>query len=568
MAMVITKFNKLIANKFIWIGFTILIVLAFVVWDMSIPEEARDGSQAAPATLYGKPVSPDEFRAAYVHTYMSVVLSMGQNIQITPEVDAELTDMAWKRLVSLKEANKLGLAVSNREVVEAIRNFGGFQQNNQFSPAIYQSFVQQFLPNLGFSAAQFEDHVRQELVLQQLQRMVAETVLVTPAEIERAIRSFGDSFTVEYALIDETVLGEGLVVSDEKLEAFFENNQERFATAPKVQVRYVRFAIADYEADVEITEAQALDYYDLNIEQYTRVEEPVEAEEEEQLFAVTTTLPFEDVQEEIIATLRRETAAHRTADVAMDFVISLVPDRLGNALAFDEAANSLGLEILQTEPFARGAFLPDIDAGLAFTSAAFDLRPGPEFYFSDAITGRDYIYVLALEERFPSYLPELEEVREAVLAAAQASAIQDAMEELARSLKEAAEADTFAAAADQLLIQTRGPVEFTAAAGLSDVDYGQDLLRAVLNFNQGEVTEPVKVSNGYLVAFVTGRVAADPAEYADFRPQIIVTIAGERSRILFDEWQEQLLRQADFQPRVIPERIPDEEEDDEWALVR
>ncbi len=579
MTMLITKFNKLIANKFVWIGFTFLIVLAFVAWDMSVPDDARDPSERqAAGMLFGKPVSPDELRTAYVHTYMAVTLAMGQTLPISEELDKELTNMAWKRLASLKQAQKMGIRTTDREVVEAIRSFPDFHEQNQFNPDLYRSFIQQYLGRLGFGANQFEEHIRQELVLQKLQRMVSESVIITPAEIQRAINSFGDEFTVQYVIVNEDVLGEGLEITDEEARAFYDEHSEDFTIPPRVSVKYVRFPIDAYKDEVDITEGQALDYYDLNIEEFTRYEDDPaldDGEEEspfadDDLFRVATTIPFEDVKDEIIDRLRREMAARRAADVAMDYVIDLVPDRDGVAATFEEAAETYGVTIEKTAPFARGELPEGIDADLSFSVAAFDLRPHPEYYFSDAIEGDDDIYVLALEERHPAYVPDYEEVKGRVYEAARADAIQRAVMDLAETFRETAGTElragtSFAEIAETFAIPARAPITFTAATGLEDLEYGEQVLRAVLAYNEGEVTAPVRVNDAYLVAHVQTRSAADIAQYADFRQQIIATLARERARILFDEWQAHLLRQADFTPRVVPPRVPDEDYEDDWV---
>ncbi len=565
MTMVITKFNKLIANKFVWIGFTVLIVVAFVAWDMSVPEDARDPSERqAAGTLHGEPISPERFRNAYRHTYMGLILSIGQPVPIDEELDEEITDAAWKRIASLMKAQELGIRIGNREVVNAIQSFPDFQQNGQFSPGIYQSFTQQYLPALGFSPSEFEEHVRQELALQKLQRMVTESILIAPSEVDRAINTLGDTFTVQYALIDANVLGEGLSADDVDVEAYFEANQENFRIPPMVDVDFVRFAIADFAGDIEVTEEQALDYYDLNIDEFEVVDEQeTEEAEDDDIFQVTRALPFEEVKQEIMDRLRLEQAARRAADRATDFVIGLVPDRDGLAATFEELAETYDLAIERSGPFRRGQFLPGIDAGRAFTDAAFDLRRHPEYYFSDAVVGQEYVYVLSLVERISSRLPELDEVREEAEAAALQAAIADTVADLAEAFRQAVEeglaaGDSFAEVAELFEVPINESVTFTAADGLPDIPYGNDLVRAVLTHNQGEVTEPEFVGDGHLVVYLEERVAADPMQFADFRPQIVGSLSQERGRVLYREWQRHLLAEANFTPRAQPVREADD----------
>lgn len=563
MTMLITKFNKLIANKFVWIGFTVLIVLAFVAWDMAVPEDARNPSAGQTVgTLFDEPVTSEELRTAYVHTYMSLALAMGQAIPITEEVDEELTRMAWRRLASLKKGEELGLRTTNQEVVAAIRGYAGFQQEGQFQPQIYQTFVNQYLPSMGFRAAQFEAHIRQELVLQKLQRMVVESVLVAPSEVERHIGTIGDEFTVHYALVDEEILGEGLEPSPEEVRAFFDDNMDQFMIPPKVRVDYVEIPVTNYMDEVEVTDEQALSYYDLNVEEFERTEAPaptetdtLEAEDgDDDLFQVTETIPYEEVEDEIKQQLRRDLAERRAADMAMDFVVSLVPDRNGEAPSFEEGAADFGLRVEETAPFSRSEVPENIDAGTEFAAAAFELRIHPEYYFSDVVQGEDHMYVIALRERIDEREPQFAEVADEVREAAKKQAIAEAVGDLADTFRQAAQegletGTAFTNTAEQFAIPVEGPVTFTASADLESVPYGEELIRTVLTYNEGEVTEPVALGDQYLVAHLLERVRADPAQFADFRPQIVASLVRERGRTLFEEWQNHLLTEANFTTR-------------------
>jgi parvulin-like peptidyl-prolyl isomerase len=575
MTMLITKFNKLIANKFIWIGFTVLIVLAFVVMDMAGPEDRQDPAMLEAGTLFGETISNDQLRVAYRHAYMGIVLSVSQMFPIDREMDRELTRMAWLRLASLMKAQELGMRANDQEVMSAIENFRDFQQDGQFSMQIYESFVQQYLPALGFTAGQFEEHVRQELVLQKLQRMVTEGVLVAPAEVERFIRSNSDEFTIHYAVINANVLGSGTEVTEAEARAFFDADPEAFMLPPMMRVQYVRFPIAERKALIEISEEEALDFYDRNLQDYMveeDVQEEVEGEEDENTFPVMTARPFEEVQEEIVAQLQEQQAARRTMEDARAFVIGLEPARDGTATSFAERAAEYELTIEETEFFAEADVPAEIDAGTAFGRAAFRLEDHPRYYFSDAIVGEEYVYVMALLEAADARVPAFEEVADEVTLAAQARATRQQVVDLAETFKEMVEQGlgegrTFAGIAEEMAIPVTGPLSFTAAEGLPDLPFGRQLMLAVQNHNEDEVTEPIDIEDGQAVVYVASRTPADPAQYDDFRPQIVESLSRERAQVLFNEWQENLLKEANFQPREV-QRTPRDEEDGEQDADR
>jgi len=561
MTMLITKFNKLIASKVVWLTFIVLIVLAFVVWDLSIPEDARDAAnQQSEGTLNGEPVSPDEFRTAYANTYLGLVLMLGQDLPRSPEMNEELTQLAWKRLVTLRKADEMGVRVTDSEVTSHIRRLPFFrEEEGGYNPSIFQGFVEQFLPQLGFNLAQFKEHIRQELALMKMQRMVMQGILVAPSEVTRAMSTVGDRFTVEYATITKEVLGEGWEMGEEDIRAFFDENPERFTLPEERRVMFVRFPLAPHREGVEITEEQARTHYDVNLDDYTVYEEPEEnevvtEEGDEDLFTMADTIPFEEVQDDIMAELQQREAMRAAFEEAMDFSMRLLPDRNRQAPAFDDLAAERGVEVEITETFTQSETPEGVDAGSAFTETAFMLNEGMDDYFSDPVRGEDYVYVMALDEIIPPRVPAYEEVKERVAEIAHVVAERNALEELAETFIEIArealkENRTFASAAEEMVIPVERTEEFTAAEGLEDVEFSEDLVRAVLGYNAGEIADRIDLPGMHVVPFVVERKPFDPVRFAGARRQIVDSLSTERGRILFDQWQEHLLREANFERR-------------------
>ncbi|HPT17026.1 MAG TPA: hypothetical protein PK388_07065, partial [Kiritimatiellia bacterium] len=89
MAMMISKFHKLIQSRLLWGAFLIIIVFSFVVWGMVWPSDVEKAERAnAAGTLDGQPVSQGEYRSAYLSTYLARALALGREVQSTPATDA------------------------------------------------------------------------------------------------------------------------------------------------------------------------------------------------------------------------------------------------------------------------------------------------------------------------------------------------------------------------------------------------------------------------------------------------------------------------------------------------
>jgi len=64
MAMLISRFNKLIRSRILWGVFLVIIVFSFVVWG-TFSGGSREETARSPGRMYGKDVPAAEFHQAY-----------------------------------------------------------------------------------------------------------------------------------------------------------------------------------------------------------------------------------------------------------------------------------------------------------------------------------------------------------------------------------------------------------------------------------------------------------------------------------------------------------------------
>ncbi len=578
MPMLISKFHRLIQSRLLWATFLVVIVFSFVIWGTQMP--SRSGSEEANAEgkLNDKWVSRDEFRKAYFDTYMSVVLAVGQPINMTDQINEEIRKSAWRRIVAMKQAKDLGLGASDDEVRATIQAHPGFSIDGRFNRSQYNAFVQNVLANLGFSELQFEEHVRGEIALQKLQYMVQQAVLIPPSDINRTFSSLSDTFDIEYVAMTVTNFGQDVSVTREDAHKYFLSDPEPFRIPDRVRVKYVEIPVEKYIADMAVTnEDDALAYYDEHIDDYcvtNTVRETLTnllAGGSNVVATVATskvvTLDFDTVKTNVLAALTFQAARDHAADVAMDFVVALAPDRDGHSPEFEDAAQKAGLEVKKLEPFALEDEVPGIDAGPIFNHAAFNLTSAPDEYFSDAVVGSNHVYVLALAEKLPARAPEFDEVADKVMAAALESALAENLSKKANEIREAAiqaidEGKPFEQALTPYSLQSVTMTNFTAAeASELTHDYIDIILRGILPRNQGEVTDLLSTDDAVVIAYVAKRVPSTDVTAGAMKQQIEQTVKRQRARILFEDYQDYLLRQAKFVDRARTAADLEEEDD-------
>ncbi|MCX6997676.1 MAG: peptidylprolyl isomerase [Kiritimatiellaeota bacterium] len=558
MAMLISKFHRLIQSRLLWGTFLVIIVISFVGWGVKWP-----GCSAQPTggegLLDGKPVPPEEFQQAYNNSRLGFALMTGRSVVATPAVAKDLRQATWRRIAMLRQAHGLGLIASDIEVMAAIQQQPMFQADGRFNAAQYDAFVQSVLGNLGVTEPFFEEYLREELVLQKLRGAVSQTLLVPPSDLQRALSAVGDQFILEYAVVTPASVTGAVQVAAADPRAYFASHTNDFVVPEKVIVQVVEFPASNYLAQVRVAEQEVTDYYNEHMDHYSRVVEtnaPALGTNPPARVSQTVTQPFDEVKSNIVEQLRLAAARAQAADAAAEFVTSLVKDRKGQALTFTQAAAKGKLAIRKVGPFAQDEPVPGIDAGRAFQQAAFSRREAvDDERFSDPIPGRAGSYVLQIEQRLSARVPAFEEVAARATDAARAAAVRAALEQKARSVRAAALQAAVGGAAWAQALQPLGLTAQTVtgafvSVGASTNAYLETMLQGAVMYNAGEVSDLISADDGsLLVARVAQRQPCDAATLSTLAPEITANLVRQRSRALLAAYEDYLLQQAHFRDR-------------------
>ncbi len=561
MTMMISKFHRLIQSRLLWGAFLVIIVFSFVIWGMVWPSDIKKAEQAnAAGTLDGVTVSHGEFRSAYLSTHLARTLALGRDIQSTPQTDAVLRNLSWQRLATLREVAKLGIVATDQELIGAIRsNFS--ETNGAYNPQRYQAFLQNAIRPLGFTGAQFEQHLREEIQIQKLAHLIGRQAQVTPLEVRRTFETLLDSFTVEYASIAPADVEKDVSVSEEDARKLFDADPAAFTVPEQREVSFAAFPIADYLAETNgISDEDVQDYYELHIDDYTTAETGTNGQPREVI------ADLDEVREDIVKALRHAAAADKADAAATDLTSLAMPDRDGNVPEFADAVKKSGRKVEKLAPFSR-LDLPVEDGGAAFVAAAFELAPNSFDRVSAPVAGKDDIYVLYLEKILDPRVPSFDEAKEKAMAVAKRKAVAEALASKGKAIQDAAAAGIAAGKTfEQAVADTGAKIASTEpftglSASSSTNETIQSLVQAVVSCNQGEVADPVPSGDGLVVAYLQARTPADPATFDSYQTEISSAIRARRGQSRFRDWQAALLAPGRFTDLQRPETVTDDQEE-------
>ena len=222
--------------------------------------------QGAPdvAEVNGDVISQREFALQYQKTlerYRELLKG-----SLTPEMlkslnlkSAVLEEMIKNRLV-LREAQALGLATSDDELMDAIGQVREFQVAGRFNKERYL----QLLRANRLTPAEFEEEQRDQLTIQRLYGVILDSTRITDAEVRERYRFEQEKINLQYVRLQVSDAVPEVKLSEDDIKQFYDRNKEVIKEPLKLQVEYLSYPFDRFAAGAQVGEKEIEDYYQAN----------------------------------------------------------------------------------------------------------------------------------------------------------------------------------------------------------------------------------------------------------------------------------------------------------------
>ena len=162
-----------------------------------------------------------------------------------------------------------GFKISDKQLTDVVHQFQDFHVDGKFDRATYESV----LLSVDQTPAQFEANQRLELRRGQLQRAIGATAVVPPSDYRRFLNLAFENRVVTLATISPESVADEITVTDEMVQAFYDEDMTRFNLPETADVEYIEILRDSVAADVSITEDELVTYYDINKDRYQQDEQ-------------------------------------------------------------------------------------------------------------------------------------------------------------------------------------------------------------------------------------------------------------------------------------------------------
>lgn len=234
------------------------IIIVFIFWyGWSGP---GDKSQTYAARVNGVVISYDQFYNVYESELEKIRLRFGgalppelmQKVNLKKSVITGLVH----QVLMLQEATRLGMFVTDEDLARDVKSNPQFQRDGVFDPNMYRMYLQ----SIKLTPAMYEQTRKQELLEEQLIRLLTDSIKTDPEEIKRWWHFQNDKVVLSVLLIKPEVK-ETKEIDQKALESFFRKNEKKYEIPESLNLKYVVFSAADLEKKIDVTEDEIHDYF-------------------------------------------------------------------------------------------------------------------------------------------------------------------------------------------------------------------------------------------------------------------------------------------------------------------
>ena len=241
-----------------WVAGIVLVLIsaAFIFWGV---DPTIMGTTFA-AKVNGEDISLGDFERA-----LQVQRSQYQELyrlEITDDLQRELRLSVIENLVRnralLQRVQSSGYRVSDERLIQAIQLRPEFQVNGEFSLDLLRARIL----SQGLPESFFLDRQREQLALLELENSIATSAFYTSSELARYVELYSEERELAYALFEADSFRDQVVLDEADTLAYYEANKVRFYTEESVDLEYIEVLRADLAEGIEVTDEILENYYE------------------------------------------------------------------------------------------------------------------------------------------------------------------------------------------------------------------------------------------------------------------------------------------------------------------
>jgi peptidyl-prolyl cis-trans isomerase D len=250
------------------IKFLIAIIAVVFIFYFGYSFTSDEGVKVA--EVNGEVISYFEYQNAYIELLKNLQ-EQYQNmwsdnlIEIFDLKNRALEGLIENKIIA-KEAEKIGLDITDKEIREKIMTYPAFQYRGVFDENRYKVV----LANNRTDPEDFEEATAQELLREKLIQFLQTFLVVSDQEVLDQYNYFNQKVKIGFVRFLSEDYMDSIKIDQALMAKYFEEHKERYRVPEKVKIAYIAFNPQDFRDQVMLEDQEIEYYYEDNQDQFTR----------------------------------------------------------------------------------------------------------------------------------------------------------------------------------------------------------------------------------------------------------------------------------------------------------
>jgi peptidyl-prolyl cis-trans isomerase D len=491
------------------------IIIVFVFWyGWSGPGEK---SQTFAAKVNGTVISYDQFYNFYESELEKVRLRFGgalppdlvEKVNLKKNVIMGLVH----QLLILQEASRLGMFVTDEDLIRDIKLNPQFQRDGMFDPGIYRAYLQ----TIKLTPTMYEQTRKQELLEDQLVRLLTDSVKTDPEEIKRWWHFQNDKVVLAVLRLNAEVK-ETQEIDQRALESYFRKNERKYEIPQSLNLRYVVFSWSDLQKNIDVSEEEIREYFVMHPKEFLTPEKL-------RVRHILLRIPQgsdEKTSSEILQKAKDLSTRIKSGEDFENFARTESQDA-----ATADKGGDLGF-------ITKGTLAPE------FEETAYKLEAGG---VSEPVKTQQGYHLIKVEEKQPEVALAFESVRDDIRAKLLetkarkkvASVAEDFYEQVYRTEDLEGQAKKFG-------FSTREQNFVSKMGALDPVGADQDVIEEAFRLKTGETSKMIKSGDHYVITSLVERNKERMPSLEEVKAQVTKDFLNDRALMDAERKADELIR--------------------------
>ncbi|MCO7225454.1 SurA N-terminal domain-containing protein [Pleionea sp. CnH1-48] len=248
-----------------------IIILSFILAG-ALTTNFSGGSADAVAKVNGEEISTTRWMEG-VQVEQSRYGSQFEQLHPTDEMKRQFRintlDKVINNVALLQEVKSAGFIASDDQIIKKLKSYPIFQVDGKYS----KDRVTEFLNNRNWTESHLLNLINDEIAQTQFSKLLIDTEFALDYEQNKRLQLQQQERDVKSLLIENKAFEKDVNVSDEDVQAYFDENIDQYQVAEKVAVDYLELKTEDLLERMSVTDQEVNDYYENNKNKYETEEE-------------------------------------------------------------------------------------------------------------------------------------------------------------------------------------------------------------------------------------------------------------------------------------------------------